>query len=140
MEDKSKPIFVDSGALIALYVKNDQYHKEALAFWKNAKEEKLKFLTSNFIFDEATTWMLYKGGKEMSVDFGEYILSNSDILPIKLILPEDEKTAWELFKKLPVEVSYTDCTSFGLMKRLDLVHAFTFDKHFIQAGFQAQPP
>lgn len=139
MEDEFKPIFTDTGALIALYIKNDQYHKKANYFWKGARDQKLKFVTSNFIFDEATTWILYKAGKKTAIEFGEYILENSEILPINPVLPEDEDEGWKLFRKVPIPLSYTDCTSAALMKRIKLDKVFTFDSHFAQLGFTILP-
>jgi hypothetical protein len=33
----------------------------------------------------------------------------------------------------------TDCVSFALMRRHDLNRAFTFDRHFADAGFEVVP-
>lgn len=139
MDIKSKAIFVDTGAIVALYIKDDQFHEEAVNFWKYAESEKLRLLTSNFVFNEILTWVLYKKGIVTSIKLGEYLLTNSDILPIKPILPEDEEDAWSLYKKYYFGVSYTDCTSFAFMKRFGLRTAFSFDNHFIQAGFKILP-
>ena len=35
--------------------------------------------------------------------------------------------------------SLTDCISFTVMERLGIDGAFTFDRHFTQAGFQVEP-
>ena len=37
------------------------------------------------------------------------------------------------------DFSYTDCTSFVVMKQLDMTIAFTFDRHFDQFGFTRLP-
>jgi predicted nucleic acid-binding protein len=33
----------------------------------------------------------------------------------------------------------TDCISFVLMKKYGIQTAFTFDRHFVQAGFNKEP-
>ncbi|HED04153.1 MAG TPA: hypothetical protein ENI60_05240 [Candidatus Fraserbacteria bacterium] len=44
---------------------------------------------------------------------------------------EDREAAWEIFKKF----SFTDCTSFAVMKRLGLQRALAVDRHFQVMGF-----
>jgi hypothetical protein len=48
--------------------------------------------------------------------------------------------AWRLFQQYDDKsFSFTDCTSFILMRRLKLRDAFTFDHHFAQMGFRLWP-
>ncbi|MEM2936733.1 MAG: hypothetical protein QW231_06120 [Candidatus Bathyarchaeia archaeon] len=48
--------------------------------------------------------------------------------------------AWSLFKEFKDKLwSFTDCTSFTVMKRHGLAAAFTFDEHYRQAGFKVLP-
>ena len=132
-------VFIDTSALIALYVKNDDFHFKAISYWEKAKRANYKFLISNFIFEELTTWLCYKKNKQSAMHAGNYLLANEDILPIKPVLPEDEKEAWKLFCKLPERLSFTDCTSFAIMRRFRIKSVFTFDKHFAKAGFKIMP-
>ena len=37
------------------------------------------------------------------------------------------------------DFSFTDCTSFVMMRRLKIVDAFTADHHFEQMGFRLWP-
>lgn len=54
---------------------------------------------------------------------------------------EDELAALDLFARFAdQEVSFTNCTSFALMRRHRLSRAFTFDRHFLAAGFEVLPP
>ncbi|MEW6233622.1 MAG: PIN domain-containing protein, partial [Chloroflexota bacterium] len=48
--------------------------------------------------------------------------------------------AWEVFVRYSdKEWSFTDCTSFALMRRLGLGEVFTFDDDFRQMGYVVQP-
>lgn len=52
----------------------------------------------------------------------------------------DDAEAWRLFLDRPDKgYSYTDCTSFVLMRRLGIGEALTLDEHFVQEGFVMRP-
>jgi uncharacterized protein len=62
---------------------------------------------------------------------------SSRIVMMMDITGDERLAGWALFKKhSDKELSFTDCTSFALMKKLGLRQAFSFDDHFIQTGFQ----
>lgn len=48
--------------------------------------------------------------------------------------------AWKIFEKYSdKDFSFTDCTSFIVMKMLEINEVFSFDKHFEQYGFIRLP-
>jgi hypothetical protein len=54
---------------------------------------------------------------------------------------EDGLAALDLFARFADQkVGFTDCASFALMRRHRLSRAFTFDRHFLAAGFEVFPP
>lgn len=129
-------IFVDTSAWLALSDKNDQYHKEALS--KNAiiKSRRIDLITSEYVVDETLTIIRYRVSHRAAVVFGESLMS-SRIVAIMGIKDEERLAAWDLFKKYgDKELSFTDCTSFAMMKKLNLQQAFSFDDHFKQFGFE----
>jgi len=132
-------IFIDTSAFIALYLKDDEFHESATSFLEKTDKKNI-FLTSNYILDEVYTFLRANKGKETAVSFAEFLAQNSQIVILKRINLEDEKKAFELFRKLDLpRLSFTDCTSFALMKRLGTKEAFSFDKHFAKAGFEMIP-
>ncbi len=51
-----------------------------------------------------------------------------------------EELAWQMFMRYDdKDIGMVDCTSFAIMEQLGLTHAFTFDRHFAQMGFQTLP-
>lgn len=133
-------IFIDTSALIALYIKEDEFHKAAIKTIAFLKEKQDKFITSNFILDEMYTFLRTRKGKQSAVLFADFLAENSDLVQIIRVTVGDEKKAFQYFKRINGRgVSFTDCASFALMKRLNLKTAFTFDKDFGKAGFKIIP-
>lgn len=127
-------LFVDTAAWLALNDKNDQYHKEAMAKSLEIKAKKIELITSEYILDESITLIRYRVSHQAAVIFGDSLFK-SRIVKIVDITEGDRLKAWEIFKKYDdKELSFTDCTSFVLIKNLKLQKAFTFDKHFQQIG------
>jgi predicted nucleic acid-binding protein len=132
-------IFIDTSAFIALYLKGDEFHTQATSFLTSLSKN-TDFVTSNYILDEVYTFLRINRGKEKAVSFAEFLAENTEIIKLKRINLEDEKEAFLCFKKFDFsQLSFTDCTSFALMKRLELKESFTFDKNFAKAGFKMLP-
>ena len=132
-------IFVDTGAFLARFVKSDQHHRRAREAWKRLSRSSWNCYTTNFVLNETFTLM----GRRTTYDFAverALALMTSDQLVILRPDREDELRAILLFRKFAYQrVSYTDCISFVLMKQRGLHRAFTFDRHFVDAGFEVWP-
>lgn len=51
-----------------------------------------------------------------------------------------EAAAWQIFARYRDQTfSFTDCTSFAVMRALRLTEAFTGDQHFRTMGFLLKP-
>ena len=76
----------------------------------------------------------------MAATVGEVLLDPTVVDLIRLA-PEDEQRAWTLFLARPDKTySYTDCTSFVLMRRLRLQQAIALDADFQREGFLLLAP
>jgi hypothetical protein len=129
-------LFVDTSAWLALNDKNDQYHNKAIKKSSEIRKHKIGLLTSEYIIDESITLIRYRVSHNAAVIFGDSLLSSS-IVTIVDVTNEDRLKAWEIFKKYEdKDLSFTDCTSFVLMKNLRLQKAFTFDEHFRHIGVE----
>jgi predicted nucleic acid-binding protein len=129
-------LFVDTSAWLALNDKNDQYHRKAVSMSSAIKRQKIELITSEYIFDESITLIRYRVSHKAAVIFGDSLL-NSGIVRIEDVTNEIRVKAWDIFKRYgDKELSFTDCTSFVLMKDLSLHKAFTFDEHFRHIGFE----
>ncbi len=129
-------LFVDTSAWLALNDRNDQYYSRAAAKSTDIKRHRIELITSEYILDESITLIRYRVSHQAAVIFGNSLL-NSNIVRIEDVTTEDRFKAWEMFKKFEdKELSFTDCTSFVLMKNLRLQKVFTFDDHFRQMRFE----
>lgn len=128
-------VFVDTSAWLALADKSDQYQNDAIARLKAIKDKRIILVTSDYIVDESITIVRFRVSHDAALKFGESLFT-SRIINLISIEDHDRIAAWNYFKKYSdKKFSYTDCTSFALMKRMRIEKAFSFDDHFIQAGF-----
>ena len=125
-------LFIDTSGFYALLDKNDKNH----IFIEKVISQFNKFYTSNYIIDELIT--LTRVRKLKSKKLNEFLsgLIEETICPVLRVTREIEKAAWEMFLKYyDHNFSFTDCTSFILMKENGIQSACTLDKHYIIAGF-----
>ena len=127
-------LFVDTGAFLARYLTRDACHNRAVAMWRQVAGSAL--FTSNHVLDETFTLLARRAGHAFAADRAEKIYA-SPALEILYSTEDDEVEAIRLFRKFAdQQVSFTDCVSFVLMKRFRIPAAFTFDQHFVRAGFR----
>ena len=134
-------IFLDTSAIIAFYNADDRWHAEAARVMASIAEGTIpltRFYISDYVFDEAMTFMeCVIGDHALATAVGEALLSSPFTAMISVDEEAFEKT-WDRFKK-GRGLSFTDCSSFVLMEAYGISHAFTFDSHFKEAGFQILP-
>jgi predicted nucleic acid-binding protein len=132
-------IFIDTGAFLGRFIKKDQYHRKAISAWNQLAQESHPCFTSNFVLDESFTLLARRACYSFASERARVIYS-SEVL--KILRPEegDELVALDLFEKFAdQQVSFTDCISFVLMQKNGISRAFSFDKHFLYAGFRLWP-
>ena len=135
-------IFVDTSAFLALVNEKDNEHVAAKQFLEDIKNGKIrvkKIITSDYIIDETLTRIRYSVGHKEAVEWGKDILASKVIEKIE-IQREIFGLAWELFQTYEdKKLSFTDCTSFALMKKKGIEKVFSFDEDFTRLGFVLLP-
>ena len=129
-------IFVDTSAWVAFFNSSDANHEKALLQWESIKQKKSPLITSYFIFDELVTLLRMKSGYVMAEKAGKTLLTSPSL---QMLLPDQKHMlkAWDFFQKYKDhEFSFTDCTSFILMKEHKTHLAWTYDGDFKEAGFE----
>ena len=132
-------IFIDTGAFLARYLRDDQYHRSAVAAWKELGSNRENCVTSNFVLDETFTLLGRRAGYGFAVQRAKNIYA-SQALTICRPDRRDEINALQFFGKYADQhVSFTDCISIVLMKREKINRVFSFDRHFEFTGFHVVP-
>lgn len=129
-------LFVDTSAWYAYVNQRDPDH-EAVASLLRGFQGRL--LTSNYIFDEIVTLCRVRLGHGAAAKVGE-ILQDPAVTDLVRINASEERAAWQLFLERPDQgYSFTDCTSFVLLRRLGLRRAAALDDDFRTEGFETVP-
>jgi predicted nucleic acid-binding protein len=132
-------LFANASFFVAYHNLKDVNHQAARDLVQEFEGRSVLMVTTDYIFDEVMTVLLVKGSKDLAIRAGRAILQD----PTIEILRIDEELfneAWEIFQNFKdKEWSFTDCTSYVLMKKLDIGTGISFDKHFKQFGVQVMP-
>lgn len=132
-------LFTDSSAWVAFYDDRDKYHAQARLAFQGLAKQPIVFVVTEYIVAETATLLLYRAGHARAVRFGDWALRSPNVHLVRLDV-ELWNEAWRLFKMYDdKDFSFIDCASFAAMRRERLRDAFTFDRHFEQAGFRPWP-
>lgn len=126
-------IFVDTGAFLALYIKRDQYHRQAHKVFRALPRP---FSTSNHVIDELATLLGRIAGYRYAADRIDDLYASESIEVLASTRNDEIEAIRWMRKYADKKVSFTDCVSFAVMRRLGIHHVFTFDRHFRDAGFE----
>ncbi len=130
-------IFVDTSAIYALLSAGDVNHGAAKAQWLRWVDSSIKFVVTNYILLETSALVQRRLGMRSFRQFHDLLLPTMSVFwisekihrqAVQMLLAADRR-----------ELSLVDCTSFVVMNELSIQMAFTFDRHFVQAGFVVVP-
>jgi predicted nucleic acid-binding protein len=132
-------VFLDTSYLLALELANDQNHPVAQTHWQQVIATSLDFVTTSYVFDEVVTYFNSRNHHAKAVQIGDRLLLSSSVQFTHV----DEVLfylGWEYFRQhQDKRYSLTDSISFVVMQQHSIQIAYTFDHHFVQAGFQKEP-
>ena len=129
-------VFVGTGAWFAYVNAADPDHRRV----REVLDEPVgRLVTSSYVFDETVTLTQARLGHRRAVAVGRTLLDPA-VVDLLRVTPPDERAAWALFERRSDKAySFTDCTSFVLMRRERIGQAVALDVHFSQEGFAVVP-
>ena len=133
-------IFVDTSGWLALADRHDKDHLRTLdAGRRVARGEFGKQVTTNYVTTETLTLVRRRLGLSAAVSLAK-TFAESDEIRVFWIEPVHHEEAVKLMAAHSDKVwSLTDCTSFVIMRALQIRHALALDDDFTQAGFSLVP-
>jgi len=128
-------LFVDTGAWFALADKSDHYHKQAIHIYPELIKAFQYLTTTNLVIAETYILIRRSMGYRAAIVFLESIATSPRIRKIYSDSELEERAEDILRKYQDQDFSYTDAVSFVVMDQFHIREAFSFDEHFITAGF-----
>lgn len=139
---ENTPLFIDTGAFYAHFVKNSPRHDRARAVMDGIREKKLRFrpiYTTGYVLSELTTLILRKKNHEKAIDTLQRIRNS----PAVTILHPDEsefEAVCDKFERFDdQQISFVDHATGTLASEFNAEHIFAFDSDFRTLGFSLVP-
>ena len=128
--------FVDTPALYAAVDARDSHHPAAALLMRQLAQVGRMIVTSDYVVAETLNLAVARKGRIVG-DRLLQLLETSSGLRVEWIGPERFQAAKAFFRKhADHDYSFTDCTSFVVMRELRIDDALTSDRHFVEAGFR----
>ncbi len=134
-----KALFVDTSGWMACADSADPAHQRCCTTRDRALESGQMLVTTDFVVDETLTLVRLRLGVAAAEAWWQQV-DRSHRLRWERVDSDRFEKARQLFSQLrDKDFSFTDCTSFAVMRELRLSHALTTDRHFRQTGFRMLP-
>jgi len=121
---------------------DDNNHEKASEYLKLLLKSSTQIITSNYIKSETITLLKYLGGHKIAIEAMELWKEAEKLRSLKtyLITEDDIKEADKIFTNYEdYMLTFTDCTSFAVCRKLEVDKVFGFDSKFNNLGFLIAP-
>ncbi len=131
---------MDTGAWLAVFHRRDQYHARAAHALRQLRVARTRLIVTDLILAEVHRHLLYAMGSVGAAVHVETLLA--DALIDQVFADRGLQSAafsdW-IHRFRDQAFTLTDAVSFATMRARDVNVAFTFDRHFVIAGFRTLP-
>jgi hypothetical protein len=134
-----KTLFVDTAGWVACADEADPSHHQAVAARDAWLETGGVLVTTDYVADETLTLLRLRLGLDAAEAWWRQVDGSSRLRWEFISLARADKARSIFFRYHDKGFSFTDCTSFVVMRELRLREALTTDHHFAQAGFILKP-
>jgi len=134
-----KKIFIDTGGWMSMADQAAPAHQASISIRDRYLEQDYIFVTSDYVIDETLTLIRMRLGIDAAEKWWNHIERSPRLRFETVFVERLEKARTWFFKWRDKPFSFTDCTSFVIMKELGIKEALTVDKHFLEAEFEILP-
>jgi predicted nucleic acid-binding protein len=134
-----KALFVDTAGWMMLADRSDPAHSDAAVFRDRWLRSGGVLVSTDFVMDETLTLLRVRLGLDAAESWWEQVDGSARVAWEWIDTLRAEKARRWFFRWRDKAFSFTDCTSFVVMKERRLRVALTSDRHFRQAGFDLAP-
>ena len=136
----SDAVFADASFFFALAAKRDIAHAPAVSQFAMLLRRQRRIITTDYVIDEALTLTKARTNAVVAVALLDRI-ERSEAIDVEMVSAGRLDLAKAFFRKHADHgYSFTDCTSFVVMRELKITDALTTDGHFSEAGFRPLLP
>jgi predicted nucleic acid-binding protein len=134
-----KALFVDTAGWMACADAADPAHDASSAARDAALEAGRGLVTTDYVVDETLTLIRMRLGLAAAEAWWTQVEGSPRVRHEAIDALRAEKARAVMFRHRDKDYSFTDCTSFVVMRDLRLKDALTTDRHFRQMGFLILP-
>ena len=131
----SREVFVDTSGLYALVDRKDAHHPAARAIVERLLRNGRRLVATDYVLAETVNLANARSGTRVATRVLDLIEQSTGIRIEWIGTSRFDFTKAFFRKHADHQYSFTDCTSFIVMRELKLSQALTTDHHFSQAGF-----
>jgi uncharacterized protein len=132
-------VFVDTGGWIACADRNDPAHVACTAARDATLEAGRILITTDCVVDETLTLIRFRLGVAAANAWWQQIDGSARVRWQRVEHDRFERARNLFFQYRDKDLSFTDCTSFAVMRELRLTTVITTDGRFRQVGFDVLP-
>jgi uncharacterized protein len=127
--------FVDSSAFFALAHAPDDNHRLATELLAGLVRGRTRLITTNFVIAEAHALLVNRTRRQdLGAQFLERLYGSPSMERVRVADADEQQAVALVIRYRDKLFSLTDATSFVVMERPGIRHAFTFDADFAQYG------
>ena len=134
-----RAVFVDTAGWMACADAADPAHGKARAARDQALQAGRLLMTTDYVVDETLTLVRMRLGLRAAEAWWAQVEGSPRVRWEAIDALRAEKARAWFFRHRDKSYSFTDCTSFVVMRELRVKEALTTDRHFRQAGFLTEP-